>query len=276
MTKNDGSWGVMIFIFSPLLITLVLYLHSSFPPEWYRHIVAPLGLLMALLTVLTGHFSYPRVANLKVYLVGHLTGLMGIAYFIPSLVSLLSGGAPVPSFPSEALVLLTALNLILALLVPRYVKYRQTRLITGAIVLGETALLILTGIFPELILWFCRTGPTPLNPGLWGAAVYLVINITMSIKIQYNDFSFGGVLSGAGLLTLAVWFSFVLMGKDENLISLFILAQELYIITGILIHWVARMEHRVTYDPLLQIYNRDYCTSILEERSGMNTAPPVR
>jgi diguanylate cyclase (GGDEF)-like protein len=38
---------------------------------------------------------------------------------------------------------------------------------------------------------------------------------------------------------------------------------------------LARMEHRVAYDPLLHIYNRSYCSRIISEQSSVNTAPPL-
>ena len=41
-----------------------------------------------------------------------------------------------------------------------------------------------------------------------------------------------------------------------------------------MIHWFSRMDHRVSYDPLLQIYNREYCSKIISEQSALNSAPP--
>jgi diguanylate cyclase (GGDEF)-like protein len=35
------------------------------------------------------------------------------------------------------------------------------------------------------------------------------------------------------------------------------------------------MEHRVAYDPLLHIYNREYCNRILAEQSSISTRPPL-
>lgn len=43
---------------------------------------------------------------------------------------------------------------------------------------------------------------------------------------------------------------------------------------GILVHWMVRMQHRANYDPLLRIYNRDYCEEILSEQVSVRTAPP--
>jgi len=35
------------------------------------------------------------------------------------------------------------------------------------------------------------------------------------------------------------------------------------------------MEHRIAYDPLLHIYNRDYCSKIISEQSNLNLMFPL-
>jgi len=40
------------------------------------------------------------------------------------------------------------------------------------------------------------------------------------------------------------------------------------------IHGFLRMEHRIAYDPLLKIYNRDYCSRIITEQANVNVRPP--
>jgi diguanylate cyclase (GGDEF)-like protein len=49
----------------------------------------------------------------------------------------------------------------------------------------------------------------------------------------------------------------------------------LYLIVGIIVHWFFRIENRISYDPLLQIYNRNYCSKIIEEQSNIKTIPPL-
>ena len=39
-------------------------------------------------------------------------------------------------------------------------------------------------------------------------------------------------------------------------------------------HGSSRMEHRISFDPLLKIYNRDYCSRIITEQANMNVSPP--
>jgi diguanylate cyclase (GGDEF)-like protein len=46
----------------------------------------------------------------------------------------------------------------------------------------------------------------------------------------------------------------------------FLLASVLVLVTMVS-NWLIRMSHRLYYDPLMQIYNREYCDAILEERS---------
>jgi len=57
--------------------------------------------------------------------------------------------------------------------------------------------------------------------------------------------------------------------------SLLFAGAPLYLETGILVHWFMRMEHRIAYDPLLHIYNRDYCSKIISEQSNLNLMFPL-
>jgi diguanylate cyclase (GGDEF)-like protein len=47
-----------------------------------------------------------------------------------------------------------------------------------------------------------------------------------------------------------------------------------YVLFGTIVHWFLRMENRAAYDPLLRIYNREYCEQVLREQSRLNTRPP--
>jgi diguanylate cyclase (GGDEF)-like protein len=46
-----------------------------------------------------------------------------------------------------------------------------------------------------------------------------------------------------------------------------------YLTVCVIVQWFMRMDHRISYDPLLHIYNRDYCSKIISEQSSMDTSP---
>ena len=49
---------------------------------------------------------------------------------------------------------------------------------------------------------------------------------------------------------------------------------QLFLILSIGIHWFFKVEHRLMYDPLLKIYNRDFCSKIISEQSKISGGVP--
>jgi diguanylate cyclase (GGDEF)-like protein len=104
---------------------------------------------------------------------------------------------------------------------------------------------------------------------LWPLLVLILSFLTMK-----REFKLGGVVTGCSYF-YAVGF-LVLMGRIPLplIISSLLTGALVYFILGIMAHWFSRMEHRVSYDPLLQIYNRNFCSRIIEEQTRLNTLPP--
>jgi diguanylate cyclase (GGDEF)-like protein len=71
------------------------------------------------------------------------------------------------------------------------------------------------------------------------------------------------------------WISRMYFSSFNPIESLLFAGAPLYLETGILVHWFMRMEHRIAYDPLLHIYNRDYCSKIISEQSNLNLMFPL-
>ncbi|MBF0432667.1 MAG: GGDEF domain-containing protein, partial [Fibrobacteria bacterium] len=90
-----------------------------------------------------------------------------------------------------------------------------------------------------------------------------------------KEFYLGGILSGCTLINSAGWYAPWWITNKEGFELLVFTAIPLFLILGILIHWLKRMEHRVSYDSLMQIYNRTYCDSIISEQSSINTSSPL-
>jgi diguanylate cyclase (GGDEF)-like protein len=209
------------------------------------------------------------VHNLKVYLIGYLIGLSGIAYLVYSL--FFEKG----SHRLAWLHLCTFFNFLLVFVMPSYVKYRTTRRIALGILLVESSLLIAVNIFPVFGKWGEILAFNDFyHYAAWGAILWMLVIFLMSVSFLKHEFHLGGLLCGCSLFYLVSWLSPLLVIKFEYLRHALFAGAPAYLVGGIIVHWISRMEHRVSYDPLLQIYNRSFCSRILEEQSNLNTSPP--
>lgn len=276
MAKQKNRWGIIISIISLASIFLGIYIVLQYPSLsnkfFYNTIILYSGILFAVLSFFVGHFSYPRVHNLKVYLAGYLTGITSLAYFLLF---------RIPSRNEQAIILLLLfifINLSIILFLPSYVKYRITKRITYILVAIECTLLLLARFNVLTIEWtnyFIRKDffhATAFLVFIWFLDILLV-----SIFRLKDEFHLGGVLSGCALLYLFIYFTPAIFNKQyaSGAESIFFVLVTLYLIIGIIVHWFSRIEHRISYDPLLQIYNRNYCSKIIEEQSSVKTTPPL-
>lgn len=243
--------------------------------QLYGTIFPVLGIIFSLTAIFTGHFSYPRVHNLKVYLLGYLTGLFGIAYFVlcqklfhlPLAVSAKEFGV--------ALYCLMFVNAVGILFVPSFVKFRTVRQATLSIVTAEGVLILLFRFSPLASAWT----PALFHDTVWdfrfflGACVFFVA-LGISLWRVTKEFFLGGLLAGWALFFASAWTArFFFRGYNPVETVLFAI-MPLYSTASVLVHWFLRMEQRIAYDPLLQIYNRDYCSRIISEQSSLNVGPP--
>jgi diguanylate cyclase (GGDEF)-like protein len=103
----------------------------------------------------------------------------------------------------------------------------------------------------------------------WFAAV-----MALSIRQVRDECYLGGILAGCALIYAVGWHGQMAGARGAGFESLVFAIAPLYLEFGILIHWFVRMEQRIAYDPLLHIYNRDYCSRIISEQSSLNVNPP--
>jgi diguanylate cyclase (GGDEF)-like protein len=274
MSQQTPRWGLFYFSIAPALAAALLLIVAYAPVAsgsvLMRRALPAAGLLLSAIAFIAGRYSYPRVHNCKVYLAGYATGLTGLAYFglyrIPS---------PLAN-SINALYILIALNFLLFFLAPAYRTWRTTRQTTFTIVVIELALLLTLRLVPEAAAWASaldRTGVAPFSAAgaiIWFAAVMLLSAVSMR-----RAFSLGGVVAGCALLYALAWLAPLYAAHHAFAEMLFFAAAPLYLEIGIVVHSLARMDHRIAYDPLLQIYNRAYCSQILREQSRLNTAPPL-
>ena len=269
MRSKKDRWGIAIFLLSPLMIASLLLGSDRIPSQVLVNILLALpylGTCLSVFCLFLGHFSYPRVHNLKVYLLSYLTALLGLILFVPMF-------PRIPKGPSLFLIAaLSQFNLLLITLLPSYVKYRTTRLVTWITVASELAFLVLV-IFQKITI------PLSLQEGqvniqTWTFVYWPLLILFLSFFLMRKEFHLGGIITGCSYFYAVIILT--LMGRipKQQLTALLFIAAQLYLVAGIVLHWFSRTEHRVSYDPLLQIYNRNFCSRIIEEQTRLNTTPP--
>jgi diguanylate cyclase (GGDEF)-like protein len=276
MAKVKNRWGIVTGILSIIFIAISIYIVLQFPPlshkTLYKTIFPVLGILFSLISFLAGHLSYPRVHNLKVYMIGYLTGITSIAYFLLF---------RIPKRNEEAITILLILifiNLIALLFLPSYVKYRITKRITFILVAVESTIILITRFNSAGVEWVKHFARSDLfnSAAIIGPVWIIAVLLISAFKLK-EEFHLGGIVSGCALIYFMIWITPTIFEKKYAVEAekVFFVFVTLYLLIGILIHWFSRMEHRVSYDPLLQIFNRNFCSKIIEEQSNVKTAPPL-
>jgi len=280
MNPEKTRWGIVPFFGSILFIGLSIFFSARFPPRFnsylYQSVLPGAGILLSALAFFLGHFSYPRVHNLKVYLLGYLTGFSGLGYF---LFRLLPMPGPLPHTPMGfmvALYLLIFINILSVALVPSFVKYRTARHIVLSIIPVECTALILFRFSPHATAWasfFSFHGY--VDPALYAGVMFFLLATGATLWRIKDEFYLGGIIAGSALLYGFSWTTRVFYSYENPMEPWLLIAAPLFLEIGILVHWFARMEHRIAYDPLLHIYNRDYCSKIISEQSNLNLTAPL-
>jgi diguanylate cyclase (GGDEF)-like protein len=274
---NEGKWGVVVFVIGLMLLLcgycLSGFLPYRFNPKTFTKLFSYIGILTGLGALSVGYFSYPRIHNLKVFLAGHLTGLSVLAFCLFS-------NAGIFSLPSSnnfipCIYLLMIAGILISTLLPTFLKYRWTKRITISALIMETVLLFLfwKTTFEMISLEaFRRSGFSMcLNiiPGILAFATLII-----SIFVLKKQFFLGGVLGGMAIFFTGGWY----LGNFRAEILLFdsyiFAGAPLFLVIGVFVHWMARVEHRASYDPMLRVYNRSYCERILNEQTKVETSPP--
>ena len=276
MSKNSYHWGLVPFLTAVALIAASLLFSVSYPPNSFPFIYSvflPLsGLATSLILIITGHFSYPRAHNRKIYVAAYTIGFIGILFF------LLHSFPFIPQLNNPpqgffAVILLTQLvNLLIFPLLSSYVKYRFARSTMLTMIVIETVFLMTMRFAPSATnwvqyLWF----DSPMSFNFWiGPTVFLAVGALSLWKVS-DEFYLGGVLSGCSLFFAEIWVLGIDINRIEPVQMVLLNITPLYLSIGILVHGFCRMENRVCYDPLLKIYNRDFCSKIISEQSKFDT-----
>jgi diguanylate cyclase (GGDEF)-like protein len=276
--RYENNWGIVVFILGVILLWCGYWLCGFLPqklnPDTINKLFSYIGILTGAGALSVGYFSYPRIHNLKVFLAGHLTGLSALAFSFfsnPGIFTLPASSSFIPG-----IYLFMLIGILTSTLLPTFLKYRWTKRITIAVLLlgiivfysfwkGTSTVVSLAAFRKnELNLWLT------LIPGALAS-----LTIFSSVFILKRQFFLGGVLGGMALFFGGGWY----LGNARVNTSVFdsyvFAAAPLFLVIGVFVHWLARMEHRASYDPLLRVYNRSYCERILEEQTKIDTNPPL-
>jgi diguanylate cyclase (GGDEF)-like protein len=280
MNPKKTHWGLFPFLGSFVFIGLSIFLSLHYQPQFntyfYRSVLPFIGIVFSALSFFIGHFSYPRVHNLKVYLIGYLAGLTGLGYFLlyrfPGMIQY----SQAPEGFLSALYMLIFINVLSVLFVPSFVKYRTAKHIVLAVVPVECVVLLIFRFSPHATVWARALAfQGLLDPSLYLGMLFFLLTVSISVWRIQDEFYLGGIFAGTALLYCASWTMRIYFSSLDPIELLLFAGAPLFLETGILIHWFMRMEHRIAYDPLLHIYNRDYCSKIISEQSSLNLLSPL-
>ncbi len=272
-----------------LLLSLILILLYSLSPRllqtwyektayaWVHGVLSLLILLGSLGTLAISYYSYPRIQNLKIYLLGYTFFLTGL--FIWGLTQ--SSSPELRKFLLVSknfnlkipLYFIICFNFWVVTFAQEFTKYKRTKMIAASLLILEFIILL---PIPQILGRLCS--PQLLkNFNNLSMAYYL---IPLSFVLLFIIFSrmkmehgLGGTLAG-----LLVLFCISAFSSSSDYASPKAMMMEkicfgafyLFLPFGLMMNWLARVGHRVTYDPLLKIYNRDYFSRIAAETANIN------
>jgi diguanylate cyclase (GGDEF)-like protein len=273
----EGKWGIVVFVLGIVLLWsgywLSGFLPGRFNPGSFTKLFSYIGLLTGVGALSVGYFSYPRIHNLKVFLAGHVTGLAVLSFCLFGPAGIFSLPASGNFIPGIYLFMLA--GILVSTLLPAFMKYKWTKRITISVVIIEIIVLFLLWKTPFEI--FSLEAFRKNNFNIWLSlipGILVLATLGLSVFMLKNQFFLGGVLAGLAVFFGGGWY-FGGFRKEFLLFDAYVFAAApFFLVIGIFIHWLARMQHRASYDPLLRVYNRSYCERILNEQTKVDTNPP--
>ena len=273
-------WGFVLFIGASLFSAGMLFISWYCPFQshlrLYTGALPIIGLVCSVASFFIGHFSYPRVHNLKVYLAGYVTGIFGLGYFLLCRFPMTLPLPPASDGYVLSLYALVFINILVMEFVPSFVKYRTAKNVVLGILPVECVAILICRFSPRALTWTAvLTFNGLLTPEVLSGVLFVLVAIFVSLWRIKNEFYLGGILAGLAFCYGFPWIARAFFSPAYSLDIVTFALAPLYLEGSILVHWFARMEHRIAYDPLLQIYNRDYCSKIVSEQSSLDLLPPL-
>jgi diguanylate cyclase (GGDEF)-like protein len=269
-------WGLerfFIILLAAAAIVAMVTQNPAFYASFMRGSKVPwVMLFFYLLMYGTCFASFSRIYKFKVFFLGHLFLATGLIYLYLNNFAFARPDAfynfeflkKVGRLDAQHILLgFMSFNLLVVTASPPTLKYRMTRLLAMLILIFELFLFFLVlyniGRTPKASLLIYGNG--------FLLAVYMLnlAAILLSVLLVKEEYSFGGVISALAFINILLAHN---VDSASSLLSqVFFLLEPLLITAGVLFFWFSCLQHRVAYDPLLKIYNREYAVNIL---SGMS------
>ncbi len=265
------SFGLPLALFALLLGLGCSWFYGVFSPElfpgFYKDFLPKAILILSVSCVWFAHFSYNRIHQPKLFLWLYLSGF---SFLWPWAAQNFA-----PDFFSKNLeqwgyVVCVAFG-IFSLLLPSDIAYARLKNISWLLCLCYgLAAFTLNRFFPgqnlvELV------GFEKLN---WIIIGFAGITAILGFVHLSSQFFLPGILIGF----LFLWYGQI-SAKEwvEDFNQLEILwkwAIPNFAILATFSHWLFKISHNITYDPLMGVYNRAYCNKIISGQSSLNIQPP--
>jgi diguanylate cyclase (GGDEF)-like protein len=281
MVSNKARWGTSFCVAALVLFAGLCYVYQALPagrnPALYQKELPAVGLIFSCFMLFLGHFSYSRLHSVRLYFLGYGAGCTGIINF--TLYKAFFQTTAFPALPHgfrELIILIAFINLIAVTLIPSGTKFRAIKSLTLSVTTVETVLLCTFRFGHDADLWLkTLLYHTVWDPAFWIGPVFFTAVLILSLWKIRNEFFLGGIVAGCAALLLVAWASRLFASTHPDLFyQLIFTGTSAYLLGCMVIHGFFRVEHHIAYDPLLKIYNRDYCSRIITEQANLNVAPP--
>ncbi len=228
--------------------------------ERYRLLPYGLALVLAVL-------SYPRISDFKLTFLVVSAACTGGA---EALLGQPAWGGPVrwllgPANGSEGLVfdLVGGVNLLVATLLPDVQRSSLSWELSGGVAVAELA--GLAAMSRSLLPWLADHN---LLLGHEFPLVGYVLLLSAAAALLSRRFALRNYGLGGGIAGLALLGPAVRALRGSPLDPACTIAPGLYLLLAVVYVWSVRLRYRVSYDPLMQIYNRAHCDDILAAAEG--------
>ena len=275
--KNINDWGVPTLLLALSIQGLALFLtfngqgtvSSSFLDSSLN---SKLSLWVSVGLILICTLSYGRIHNAGIYILGVFLGSAGVLQNM----HLISGKLPKIPHESAAQVLAGLfVGVTLCSVIPASLRFANVKKIT----LGLCFSFVLFVLFRNSsFLDVSRLMYPQGKPAEWYVALGIGmfgLNFFLSLVFLRSRFYMGGIQTGVAGILLGLWVSEVYLSQGPYFYQLGILQLNLFVILALILHWVVMVSHNIAMDPLMGIYNRNFCNHIIKEQSKIKTRPPL-
>lgn len=262
-TKNrrasDKEFGWNRFLILMLMSSLALYLFQGV--RLGDHVLKMMYLAVGCLLLVLGSVSYTKIHEPRLYFISVYMGLVSCVWSIL-----------LPSSGLDIVVWAILIGLAICTVFPAEPNYRALRFwLFGAIVC------VLVPMTLQYLLHWPKQFLLP-NNAMYGflllAACSFLIGVWRFSKSMY--FGGGWVALLFSITTLTILFensqSFndIYAGQLKQVFLYPLVSLVIFVVW----HWWSRLHHQIAYDPLLQIYNREYCQKIIAQKNKLYLASP--